>query len=108
MYVHITYNTKTCTYMIHTCTYKYEPVYTCIYNVCTYNEACTYLTISAQDMLILTTKAVDHINNMGNTGMVEPEPAFLSPRVRLSKSGTLAHTGHHAQHPPGASLARHN
>ena len=47
MYVHITYNTKTCTYIVHTCTYKYEPVYTCIYNVCTYNEACTYLTISA-------------------------------------------------------------
>ena len=39
---------------------------------------CTYLTISAQDVLILSTKAVDHVNNMGNTGA---EPAFLLPLV---------------------------
>ena len=43
--------------------------------------ACTYLTISAQDVLILSTKAVDHVNNMGNACMMEPEPAFLSPCV---------------------------
>ena len=59
-------------------------------------------------VLILSTKAVDHVNNMGNTGMMEPEPAILSPLVCLSKSGTLAHTGHHSQNPPGASLARYN
>ena len=40
-----------------------------------------YLTISTQDVLILTTKAVDHVNNMGNTCVMEPEPAFLSPFV---------------------------
>ena len=27
--------------------------------------ACMYLTISAQDVLILSTTAVDHVNNMG-------------------------------------------
>jgi hypothetical protein len=42
---------------------------------------CTYLTISAQDVLILSTKAVDHVHNMGNACMMEPEPAFLSPCV---------------------------
>ena len=45
---------------------------------------CTYLTISAQDVLILSTKAVDRVNNMGNTGMMEPEPVILSPLVCLS------------------------
>ncbi len=40
---------------------------------------CMYLTIRAQDVLILSTKAVDHVNNMGNTCMMEPEPVFLSP-----------------------------
>ena len=43
--------------------------------------ACMYLTISAQDVLILSTKAVDHVNNMGNTCMMEPQPAFLSPCI---------------------------
>ncbi len=43
--------------------------------------ACMYLTISVQDVLILSTKAVDHVNNMGNTCMMESEPAFLSPCV---------------------------
>ena len=42
-------------------------------------RACMYLTISAQDMFVLSTKAVDHVNNMGDTSMMEPEPAFLSP-----------------------------
>ena len=70
--------------------------------------ACMYLTISVQYVLILSTKAVDHVNNMGNAGMMEPEPVILSPLVCLSKSGTLAHTGHHSQNPPGASLARYN
>ena len=53
-----------------------------IYVLCIYMfVACTYLTISAQDVLILSTKAVDHVNNMGNACMMEPEPAFLSPCV---------------------------
>ena len=43
--------------------------------------ACMYLTISVQYVLILSTKAVDHVNNMGNAGMMEPEPVFLSPLV---------------------------
>ena len=71
-------------------------------------EACMYLTISAQDMFILSTKAVDHVNNMGDTCMMKPESAFLSPCVCLSKCRTLTQTGHHAQDPPGASLARHH
>ncbi len=49
-----------------------------------------------------------HVNNMGNTCMMEPEPVFLLPFVWLSKSGTLTHTWHHAQNPQGVSLARHN
>ena len=43
--------------------------------------ACMYLTISTQDVLILSTKVVDHVNNMGNACMIEPEPVFLSPCV---------------------------
>jgi hypothetical protein len=43
--------------------------------------ACMYLTISAQNVLILSTKAVDLVNVMGNTCMMEPEPVFLSPLV---------------------------
>ena len=43
--------------------------------------ACMYLSISTQDVLILSTKAVDHVNYMGNASMMEPEPAFLSPCV---------------------------
>ena len=60
-----------------------------------------YLTISAKYVLILSTKAVDHVNNMGNRRMMEPQPAFLSPLVRLSQSGTLSQAWHHAQHTPG-------
>ena len=66
-----------------------------------------YLTISAKYVLILSTKAVDHVNNMGNRRMMEPQPAFLSPLVRLSQSGTLSQAWHHAQHTPGTSLACH-
>ena len=40
-----------------------------------------YLTISAKYVLILSTKAVDHVNNMGNRRMMEPQPVFLSPLV---------------------------
>jgi hypothetical protein len=60
MYVHCIYHDIVCTYTVYTC---------------------IYLTISAQDVLILTTKAVDHVNNMGNTCVMEPEPAFLAPFV---------------------------
>ncbi len=49
------------------CIYMYVP---CMY--------LTWLTISAQDVFILSTKAVDHVNNMGNICMMDPEPAFLS------------------------------
>ena len=66
-----------------------------------------YLIISAKYVLILSTKAVDHVNNMGNRRMMEPQPAFLSPLVRLSQSGTLSQAWHHAQHTPGTSLACH-
>ena len=53
-----------------------------MYIQCTYMYvACMYLTISAQDVLILSTKAVDHVNNMGNTCMMELDPVFLSPFV---------------------------
>ncbi len=53
-----------------------------MYISCTYMYVtCIYLTISAQDVLVFSTKAVDHVNNMGNTCMMEPEPAFLLPFV---------------------------
>ena len=41
----------------------------------------TYPLHKKQNVLILSTKAVDHVNDMGNTCMMEPEPAFLSPLV---------------------------
>ena len=50
-----------------------------MYITCTYMfRACMYLTVSTQDMFVLSTKAVDHVNNIGNTSMMEPEPVFLS------------------------------
>ncbi len=55
MYVHDVYYDIQHTYNVHTCT---------MYVV-----------------LILSTKAVDHVNNMGNTCMMEPEPVFLQPFV---------------------------
>ena len=66
-----------------------------------------YLTISAKYVLILSTKAVDHVNNMGNRRMMDPQSVFLSPLVRQSQSGTLLQAWHHALHTPGTSLACH-
>ncbi len=55
-----------CMYLMFTITYH---VYIMYIHVCIMP---VHLTISAQDVLILSTKVVDHVNNMGNTCMMEP------------------------------------
>ena len=64
-----------------------------------------YLTICTQEVLVLLTEPVHHINDVGYTPMMQPEPAFLPPRVSLGKSCTLPQAGQHAKYPPGACLA---
>ncbi len=44
-------------------------------------EMYMYVTVGAKNVLVISAKAVDHVNNMGNRLMMEPEPTFLSPSV---------------------------
>ena len=52
-------------------------------------QTMTYLAIGVQDVLILAAEFVDHLNNVGNACMMQPEPAVLSPRVSLSRRSFL-------------------
>ena len=67
-----------------------------------------YLTISTEKVLVLTSKLIDHLDNMSNASMVQPEPAILPPCITLREGCTLAQAGHHAKHPPRTSFARHH
>ncbi len=65
---------------VHTKTYMYILVFTTYVHVL---EMYMYLTVGAKNVLVLSTIAVDHVNYMGNRRMMQPEPTFLSPSVRL-------------------------
>ncbi len=59
-------------------------MYIHVYTTCVHIfETYMYLTVGAKNLLVISSKAVDHVNNMGNRHMMEPEPTFLSPSVRL-------------------------
>jgi hypothetical protein len=64
-----------------------------------------YLTISTEQVLILTSKLVHHLYHVVDACMMQPEPAVLPPRISMSQGSGLSQTGHHAQHHPGACFA---
>ena len=72
------------------------------------NISHVYLTISAENVFVFTSELVDHLYNMSNASMVQPEPAILPPCITLRKGCTLAQAGHHAKHPPRTSFAGHH
>ncbi len=79
-------------------------VYTSVYSYVLVHTV-MYLTICAKQVLILGTERVDHFCNVGDTCMMEPEPSFLSPCIRLSKCCALSQAWNHTQHSPCAGFA---
>ncbi len=63
---------------VHTRTYMNILVFKAYVHVL---EMYMYLTVGAKNVLVLPTKAVDHVSYMGNRRMMELQPTFLSPSV---------------------------